>query len=88
MYEIKPIFDQTKVNVDLPTCMYKVKNIYDSSLQKSSTKTLTNGYNGAVSLPTTKLQPDILQQIQNCLKVSVPNIKFRLTIEKIRILQS
>lgn len=73
MYEMKPIFDPTKVHVDLPSCMYKVKNVYDSNLQTSATEPLSNGFHGAVSPPTTKSQPDILQQIQNCLKVSVPS---------------
>lgn len=72
MYEIKPIFDKAKVEVDLPTCMYKVKCVYGSDAQQSSTaKPLTNGFNGAVSPSTTKFQPDIMQQILNCIKVSV-----------------
>lgn len=81
MYEIKPIFDQTKVLVDLPTCMYKVKNVNDSNLQTSATKPLANEFNGAVSPHTTKSQPDILQQIQNCIKVSVPSANFKLKFQ-------
>lgn len=69
MYEIKPIFDKSKVQVDAPTCMYKMKPVYDE-LQTGAG--LTNGLDGAVSQHKTKFPPtDILQQIGNVLKVFV-----------------
>lgn len=70
MYEIKPIFDKTKVELDLPTCMYKVKTVYgNDSKQSTASPQLTNGFNGAVSHLSTDLQLDISQQIKNVLKV-------------------
>lgn len=76
MYEIKPIFDRSEIQVDLPSCMYKMKNINDFNLKdsQSSNAQLTNGCNGAVSQLSTKSLPDIKQQIEKFLKVFViPN---------------
>lgn len=73
MYDIKPTFDRSSIQVDLPTCMYKMKNINDISLNGSqqSNAQLTNGLNGAVSANSL---PDISQQIENFLKVfNFPN---------------
>lgn len=71
MYEIKPIFDRSSIQVDLPTCMYKMKNTNDISLQQSASSgaQLTNGFNGAVSQFSTKPLPDISQQIEKIIKV-------------------
>lgn len=44
MYAINPIFDKSKVQVDTPTCMYKMKPVYDE-LQSGATS-LTNGLDG------------------------------------------
>lgn len=78
MYEVKPIFDKTKIQVEAPTCMYKVKTVYNinaKQLESFNAQQLTNGHDGAVSQLTTKLQPDILQQIGNVLKVLNLNVK-------------
>lgn len=75
MYEIKPIFDRSSIQVDLPTCMYKMKNISEfnandtKSSSPSSNAQLTNGFNGAVSQLSTKSLPDVKQQIEKFLKV-------------------
>lgn len=71
MYEVKPTFDRSSIQVDLPTCMYKMKNINDISLSQSTSSNaqLTNGFNGAVSEISTKTLPDISQQIEKILKV-------------------
>lgn len=68
MYEVKPIFDRASIQVDLPTCMYKMKNINDITLQSSNVQ-LTNGFNGAVSQLSSKSLPDISQQIEKIIKV-------------------
>lgn len=71
MYEIKPIFDKSKVQVDVPTCMYKMKPVNDEL--QSGAASLTYGLDGAVSQPNFTCPPvDILQQIGNVLKVLVP----------------
>lgn len=71
MYQIKPIFDKSKVEVDAPTCMYKMKPVHDEL--QSGAASLTNGLDGAVSQPNFTCPPvDILQQIGNVLKVLVP----------------
>lgn len=74
MYEIKPTFDRSTIQVDLPTCMYKMKNTNDISPPErshSSKVQLTNGLNGAVSEFSRKPLPDISQQIEKLLKVFV-----------------
>lgn len=75
MYEINPIFDRSSIQIDLPNCMYKMKNISEfnaSNDSRSSTNAqLTNGYTGAVSQLSTKSLPDIKQQIEKFLKVFV-----------------
>lgn len=73
MYEIKPIFDKSSIQVDLPACMYKMKNINDITLNQSqqSGAPLTNGFNGAVSELSAKSLPDISHQIEKCLKVFI-----------------
>lgn len=75
MYEINPIFDRSSIQVDLPTCMYKMKNIseFNSSndSKSASNAQLTNGYTGAVSQLSTKSLPDVKQQIEKFLKVFV-----------------
>lgn len=73
MYAINPIFDKSKVQVDTPTCMYKMKPVYDE-LQSGATS-LTNGLDGAVSHHKSISPPlEILQQIGNVLKVLVPSV--------------
>lgn len=68
MYEIKPILDQRQIVDDLPTCMYKMKTIYDNSPVHAS-DALTNGVVSQYSF----IQPsDISQQIRNILKVFTP----------------
>lgn len=71
MYEIKPIFDKSKVELDLPNCMYKMKTVYGQESKQSSSPSqqLTNGFNGAVSHLSTDFKLDISQQIKNVLKV-------------------
>lgn len=73
MYEIKPIFDRSSIQVDLPACMYKMKNINDITLNQSqqSGAPLTNGFNGAVSELSAKSLPDISHQIEKCIKVFI-----------------
>lgn len=77
MYEVKPIFDKTKIKVEALTCMYKVKPVLNTNAKpsESSNAQLTNGHDGAVSQLTSKFQPDILQQIGNVLKVLNLNVK-------------
>lgn len=77
MYEIKPIFDPSSIQVDLPNCMYKMKNISEfkatesqSSSSTSSSAPLTNGFTSAVSQQlSTKSLPDVKQQIEKFIKV-------------------
>lgn len=73
MYEVKPTFDRSSIQVDLPNCMYKMKGINDISPQQSQSSSvqLTNGLNAAVSEFSSKPLPDISQQIQNVLKVYI-----------------
>lgn len=72
MYEIKPTFDRSSIQVDLPTCMYKMKTIneFESNGTDSSSQcgVQLNGLNGAVS-QLTKSLPDVSQQIEKLLKV-------------------
>lgn len=74
MYAINPIFDKTKVQVDSPTCMYKMKPVYDEL--QSGGVSLSNGLDGAVSHQChhkNRLSPvEIIQQIENVLKVLAP----------------
>lgn len=74
MYEIKPIFDRSSIQMDLPTCMYAMKNISgfvaNDSQPSIANAQLTNGFNGAVSAQlSTKSLPDVKQQIEKFLKV-------------------
>lgn len=78
MYEIKPTFNRSDVQIDLPSCMYKMKTInefgaIDTQLCGERQQQLTNGYSGngsaAVSLLTTKSLPDVSLQIEKFLKV-------------------
>lgn len=70
---MKPIFDRSSIQVDLPDCMYKMKKIHDSNSVNSqqSDAQLTNGFNGAVSQLSAKSLPDISQQIEKFLKVFI-----------------
>lgn len=71
MYEMKPTFDRSSVQVDLPSCMYKMKTINefgDIQTPKLGAQ-LTNGLNGAVSQLSTKSLPDVSRQIEKLLKV-------------------
>lgn len=80
MYQIKPIFDRSSIQIDLPTCMYKMKNTSEFNARDSqspSNEHLTNGFNGAVSQLSTKSLPDVKQQIEKFLKVFVYSIKFK-----------
>lgn len=70
MYKIRPIVEN--VEVEYPTCMYKVKNIIEHdeipiksgvSLRTTSTRVTTNS-----TLPN-PLDLRIFEQIQNILKV-------------------
>lgn len=82
MYEIKPIFEKSKVQVDAPTCMYKMKPVND---EVQSGAALTNGLDGAVSQHHTIFPPtDILHQIENVLKVFVPSHITTTTISKLK----
>lgn len=71
MYEIKPTFNRSDVQIDLPACMYKMKTINEFGVIE--TQQLTNGCIGngsaAVSLLTTKSLPDVSLQIEKFLKV-------------------
>lgn len=76
MYEIKPTFNRSDVQIDLPTCMYKMKTINEFGAIEthlSGGQQMTNGLNGngsaAVSLLTTKSLPDVSLQIEKFLKV-------------------
>lgn len=71
MYEMKPTFDRSSIQVDLPNCMYKMKTINEfGSIQTSTSGAqLTNGLNGAVSQLSTKSLPDVSLQIEKFLKV-------------------
>lgn len=71
MYEIKPTFDRSSIQVDLPTCMYKMKTIneFGNIETQSSGAQLTNGLNGAVSQLSSKSLPDVSLQIEKLLKV-------------------
>jgi len=71
MYQIKPIFDRSSIQVDLPTCMYTMKKINDSDSNHSqqSGAQLTNGFNGAVSnskdvIALQKRQSEIIKQLE------------------------
>lgn len=71
MYEIKPTFDRSEIQIDLPICMYKMKTI--NEFGGIEVQHLTNGSNGnvsaAVSLLTNKSLPDVSLQIEKFLKV-------------------
>lgn len=71
MYEIKPTFDRSSIQLDLPNCMYKMKTIneFDNIGTQLSGSHLTNGLNGAVSQLSTKSLPDVSLQIEKFFKV-------------------
>ena len=75
MYEVKPTFDRSEIQIDLPTCMYKMRTINKFGAIETLLcgAQMTNGLNGngsaAVSLLTTKSLPDVSLQIEKFLKV-------------------
>lgn len=73
MYEVKPIIDQKKNIVDLPTTMYKVKSFYENSFVQQPSLGNHIVTNGVVSQYSSNIQLlDISQQIRNVLKVFTP----------------
>lgn len=58
--------------VELPTCMYKMKSVYDNSPAQTSSDALTNGVVSQYSSNSSIQLPDISQQIRNALKVFTP----------------
>lgn len=43
MYKVQPLFDFSP-EIALPTCMYKMKNLHDSSPQPKSVKEVINEF--------------------------------------------
>ncbi|XP_031640616.1 probable aminoacyl tRNA synthase complex-interacting multifunctional protein 2 isoform X2 [Contarinia nasturtii] len=93
MYEIKPTFDRSTIQVDLPTCMYKMKNTNDFNLKdsQSSNVQLTNGLNGATSngndLTALQLrQGEIIKQLEKLrLKLNDMQGKLGVTAEPVAV---
>lgn len=83
MYEIKPTFDRSEVQIDLPTCMYKMKTINEfggmETAHLSSAQQLTNGPNGNVSAATSNGNDlSALQKRQTAIITQLEQLRLKL----------
>lgn len=68
MYTMKQIVDSKSMIYDLPTSMYRMKNIYGTGTDANVPPSTTNGVVSHHHSSYNQL-PDISQQIENILKV-------------------